>query len=125
MAEDEADFTLVFRHLANALETDDAELISQFHEPTAITEWLQDWRTRLNNVDNPEGVSLMRRTNPIFIPRNHRIEEAIQAGNNGDYEPFYRLIKVLQRPFEEQPEFAEYENAPAPEEIVRATFCGT
>ena len=126
MAEGEADFTLVFRHLSDALETgNDDIVISLFNEPAAITAWLRDWRTRLNKVDHSEVVSLMRRTNPIFIPRNHRIEEAIQAGNAGDYDPFHRLNEVLQRPFEEQPDFAEYESAPQPEEIVQATFCGT
>jgi len=126
MAEGEADFTLVFRHLSNALETgNDETVISLFKEPAAITAWLSDWRTRLTNADHAEAVSLMRRTNPIFIPRNHRIEEAIQAGNTGNYDLFRRLNEVLQRPFEEQPDFAEYETAPAPEEVVQATFCGT
>ena len=67
----------------------------------------------------------MRRHNPIFIPRNHRIEEAIQAGSAGDYAPFHRLVDVLARPFEEQPDHAELERAPEPHEVVRRTFCGT
>jgi uncharacterized protein YdiU (UPF0061 family) len=67
----------------------------------------------------------MRRTNPIFIPRNHRIEEAIQAGNHGDFKIFHRLNEALKQPFNEQPEFVEYEAAPQSEEVVRATFCGT
>ena len=67
----------------------------------------------------------MRRTNPVFIPRNHRIEEAIKAANGGDFAPFHRLNDVLQHPFTAQVEFAEYEAAPLPEEVVHATFCGT
>ncbi len=126
MAEGEVDFTLVFRHLSNALESDNDETItSQFRKPSAITLWLRDWRTRLEDVDHTEAIATMRRANPIFIPRNHRIEQVIQAGNQGDYEPFHRLNKVLQHPFDEQPDFAEYESAPAPEEVVCATFCGT
>ncbi len=67
----------------------------------------------------------MRRMNPVFIPRNHRIEEVIKAGYEGNFEPFHRLHQVLQHPFTQQPEFAEYEAAPAPDEVVQATFCGT
>jgi uncharacterized protein YdiU (UPF0061 family) len=67
----------------------------------------------------------MRRTNPVFIPRNHRIEEAIRAGNGGDFAAFHRLNDVLQYPFAAQAEFTEYEAAPLPEEVVHATFCGT
>ena len=126
MTNGNADFTLVFRHLSNALETgDDVPVISLFTKPEAVTAWLGDWRARLCATDRCEAIAVMRRTNPIFIPRNHRIEEAIQAGNRGDYEPFHRLNQVLQNPFSEQPEFSEYEAAPAPDEIVRATFCGT
>lgn len=126
MAGGQADFTLVFRHLSHALEGGNDDTVTRlFKEPDAITAWLADWRARLQRVDHSEVLSLMRRTNPVFIPRNHRVEEAIQAGNAGDFEPFHRLNEVLQNPFTEQPEFAEYENAPAPDEVVRATFCGT
>jgi len=126
MADGEADFTLVFRHLPDALESgNDEAVVSLFREPTAIKQWLTDWKEHLKQEGAVQAAALMRRTNPVFIPRNHRIEEAIQAGNRGDYEPFHQLNKVLQRPFDVQPEFAEYEKAPRPGEIVHATFCGT
>ena len=126
MAAGEADFTLVFRHLSNALETgNDAPVSSLFTKSEAITAWLGDWRASLRAADHRQVLALMRRTNPIFIPRNHRIEEAIQAGNRGEYELFHRLNQVLQQPFTEQPEFAAYEAAPMPMEVVHATFCGT
>jgi len=63
--------------------------------------------------------------NPAFIPRNHRIEAVIVAAVNGDYAPFEALIKVLAKPFEDQPEFADYANPPAAHEVVCQTFCGT
>ncbi|MFP6575703.1 MAG: hypothetical protein VB912_11155, partial [Pirellulaceae bacterium] len=59
------------------------------------------------------------------IPRNHRIEQAIEAGNRGDMTLFHQLNQVLQDPFHEQTEFSEYEVAPTPAEVVQATFCGT
>jgi uncharacterized protein YdiU (UPF0061 family) len=68
----------------------------------------------------------MRRANPAFIPRNHRVEEVIQAAlADADFAPFERLLSVVTRPYEEQPEHAELADAPAPEERVTATFCGT
>jgi uncharacterized protein YdiU (UPF0061 family) len=126
MADGEADFTLVFRHLSDALESgNDDAVISLFNQPAAIVEWLTVWRSRLHDCDRSQAVALMRRTNPVFIPRNHRIEEAIKAGNSGDFAPFHRLNEVLQHPFTVQAEFSEFELAPLPDEVVHATFCGT
>lgn len=126
MAGGEADFTLVFRHLADALETgNDEDVVSLFGEPEPVASWLRRWRARIGEVDHSPAVALMRRMNPVFIPRNHRIEEAIQAAYSGDYAPFHRLNDVLQRPLKNQPENAEYELAPTTDEVVQATFCGT
>lgn len=126
MADGNADFTLVFRRLADALDSgNDAALISLFDQPEAITQWLADWRTRLQQSERGSAIALMRRTNPIYIPRNHRIEAAIQAGYDGDFVPFHRLNDLLQKPFTVQPEYSEFEAAPQPDEVVQATFCGT
>ncbi len=124
----EVDFTLFFRELTRvAGGEDDSALRALFNEEKAAEEWLTKWRGWLeaDGGDDAERVAHMRRHNPVFIPRNHRIEEAIVAGNSGDYAPFNRLVDVLARPFEEQPEHAELERAPAPEEVVCKTFCGT
>lgn len=126
MADGEADFTLVFRHLSDALESGyDDDITRLFRQPAAIVAWLTVWRARLHDSDCSQAVALMRRTNPVFIPRNHRIEEAIKAANGGDFAPFHRLNDVLQHPFTAQAEFIEHEAAPLPEEVVHATFCGT
>ena len=61
----------------------------------------------------------MRRVNPAFIPRNHRVEEALSAAvDGGDYRPFNTLLKILARPFDDQPEFAAFAE-PAPEGSAR------
>jgi uncharacterized protein YdiU (UPF0061 family) len=126
MVEGEADFTLVFRHLSDALESGNDDAINHlFNQRSSIVAWLVLWRKRLQQCDRSQVIALMRGMNPVFIPRNHRIEEAIKAGNRGDFEPFNRLNEVLQRPFTAQAERAEYEAAPAPTEVVHATFCGT
>lgn len=81
VAEGKADFTLLFRHLSNALESGNDETVTRlFSEPEAITAWLGDWRARLNDVDRSDALALMRRTNPVFIPRNHR-QRSKRAGD--------------------------------------------
>jgi len=128
LTEGEVDFTLFFRRLtALAAGDDEQPLRSLFSEPRVADTWLVRWRQQLKaeGGDEAERLRTMRASNPVFIPRNHRIEEAIVAGNAGDYAPFHRLVDVLARPFDEQPEQAELELAPEPHEVVCQTFCGT
>jgi uncharacterized protein YdiU (UPF0061 family) len=127
LTEGEVDFTLFFRRLtALAGGADEGPLRELFTERRIADSWLARWRRQLAAEGEQEGrLSTMRSSNPVYIPRNHRIEEAIQAGNDGDYAPFHRLVEVLARPFEEQPEHASLEQAPEPHEVVKQTFCGT
>ena len=116
MADQEADFTLVFRHLSSP----ENKLLAQFKDPAPVNAWLGAWRSS-GVID----LELMKRRNPIFIPRNHRIEEVIEAGRSNNFEPFHKLHAILQQPFTEQPESLEFEQTPEPGQIVCATFCGT
>ena len=68
----------------------------------------------------------MRLANPAFIPRNHRVEEALEAAVvRADFAPFETLVKVLGRPYDDQPEHAHLEEPPGPEQHAYRTFCGT
>ena len=67
----------------------------------------------------------MLSVNPMFIPRNHRIEAVIRDAEAGRFEKFHELVEVLAHPFDDQPKFADYAKPPQPEEEVRQTFCGT
>ena len=68
----------------------------------------------------------MRRVNPLFIPRNHRIEQVIEAAvERQDFAPFARLSDVLSQPYQAREGFESYADAPQPDELVRQTFCGT
>jgi uncharacterized protein YdiU (UPF0061 family) len=67
----------------------------------------------------------MRRSNPVVIPRNHRIEQAIQQGYQGRFDLFHRLVEAWRAPYQEDPDWAELELPPREEEIVGQTFCGT
>jgi uncharacterized protein YdiU (UPF0061 family) len=126
----EADFTLTFRKLSLIAATPDqqAPLRELFAETTEIDNWLRDWQTRL--ARDPQSISermeTMRLANPEFIPRNHRVEAALDAASErGDLEPFRQLLGILQRPYEQQPAFADYALPPEPSDRVFKTFCGT
>ena len=67
----------------------------------------------------------MRSANPAFIPRNHRIEEMIAAATSGDFGPFHRLVRVLARPYDDQPSDAELAAPPGADQWSYRTFCGT
>ncbi|UWQ82093.1 protein adenylyltransferase SelO [Leisingera caerulea] len=117
MAENQSDFTNTFRALA------EGSARSQFTDPAAFDSWAEGWQARLEGEPDPHAV--MRGANPAFIPRNHRIEEMIASAAAGDYALFHRLNAVLAKPFDDQPDHADLQRPPKPEEVVQATFCGT
>ena len=131
MAEQRADFTLTFRRLAELRRDDtaaDDAVRTLFEDPAAFDTWAESWRERLTaeNSDDRTRRTAMRAVNPAYIPRNHRIQQAIDAAtNDGDYGPTEDLLTVLASPYEDHPELADYARPPEPHEIVRRTFCGT
>ncbi len=130
MAANKADFTLTFRGLCDAaVDADGVQAVrSLFAGPDAFDAWLVRWRNRLaeEGCDTEVRRRSMRSANPLFIPRNHLVQEAIAAAeSSGDYRPFETLLTVLSRPYEDQPGFERYTLPPRPEQIVRYTFCGT
>jgi uncharacterized protein YdiU (UPF0061 family) len=118
MAEQQADFTNTFRALATGNAPRD-----QFTDPAAFDAWEPDWRARIADQTDPYG--LMQSVNPARIPRNHRIEQMIQAAQNGDMAPFEHLMAGLAQPFVDDAGFADLTHPPLPGEEVRQTFCGT
>ena len=125
-----ADFTLTFRRLCAAAESEagDAELVGSFAQPAEFNEWLRGWRARVAREpqSGSEHAAYMRSVNPAVIPRNHRIEAAIVAAvQSADYAPFEELSQVLSRPYEDHSSLRDYANPPRPEERVLQTFCGT
>lgn len=129
MMQSRADFTLTFRRLALAAARPDEEarLRELFAQPADIDSWLRDWRTFVAHdpQDLEQRLAGMRAASPAYIPRNHRVQLALDAAEAGDYGPFHALLEVLQHPFEERPEKSEYAGPPRPEERVLRTFCGT
>jgi uncharacterized protein YdiU (UPF0061 family) len=130
MADNDADFTLTFRRLSEAASGGaeaDAKVGELFKAPAAFTEWVLKWRARLaaEDVAPADRATAMKAVNPAFIPRNHRIQAVIAAVQAGDFMPFEQLTAVLSKPYDDQPQYAEYMNPPKPEEVVHRTFCGT
>jgi uncharacterized protein YdiU (UPF0061 family) len=130
MARNQADFTLTFRRLSDAaLGPDhDPEVRQLFADPTAFYEWAARWRQRTGEEPQDPAARriAMRAVNPAFIPRNHLIEAVIEAAvSRDDFAPFEELLTVLSKPFEDQPAFAAYADAPEPHQCVLQTFCGT
>ncbi|MDA8018098.1 MAG: YdiU family protein [Thermoanaerobaculia bacterium] len=115
------DFTLSFRQLADRLDAS-----SETDEPH-FGRFEQRWREAIVTAgDDPAEVrTRMNAVNPLFIPRNHQIERAIDAATGGDMSIFNDLLEVTTEPYEEQPALASYAVPPAPRERVTATFCGT
>lgn len=119
MAEGQADFTNTFRALAGDAARD------QFLDPSAYDAWAKTWHERLSR--EPDGViHRLKLANPALIPRNHRVEQAIQAAVSGDLAPARRLTEALRTPFDDPtPETVDLTRPAEPGEAVRQTFCGT
>ncbi len=130
MQEERSDFTLTFRHLSDRVMTADSAgtVDSIFDLPAAFAPWLKRWEKVLatDSVPASQRQAQMYAVNPVFIPRNHLVEEAIQAAEKHlDFEPFHQLVDTLSRPFTFKPGDSHYALPPRLEEMVTETFCGT
>jgi uncharacterized protein YdiU (UPF0061 family) len=131
MAENAADLTLTFRRLCDVADLSaksDESVRSLFDDPAAFDQWAVGWRLRLASDERSfvERRSDMSSVNPAFIPRNHLVEEVIEAAvEKGSLEPFEELVAVLASPYDDQPGRERYAAPPRPDQVVRETFCGT
>jgi uncharacterized protein YdiU (UPF0061 family) len=111
------DFTTFFRALAASLRRDGDPRL--FDDPSGYDAWRERW---LAAQPDPDA---MDRVNPLYIPRNHLVEDALAAATDGDLDPLQRLVDVLSHPFDERPGLEAYA-APAPTSFgLYQTFCGT
>ena len=122
MQRNRADFTNTFRALTN-----DTEGVDMFKTDEFIG-WKKQWRARQSRQPQSldEAHLLMMHNNPAVIPRNHRVEEALEAAEkDGDYSVMQKLLSVLSNPYDYSPEHELYTTLPAPSSCPYRTFCGT
>jgi serine/tyrosine/threonine adenylyltransferase len=116
---DHVDVTSLFRRLGGAARSDAEPARLLFLDLAGFDGWLDRWR-----ATGPDG-DAMDRVNPVYIPRNHLVEEALTAATEGDLEPLSRLLEAVTDPCVERPGLARYA-APAPADFgAYRTFCGT
>lgn len=123
MKEHSADYTNTFRSLT----LDKKEDSKLFNSPD-FDEWYKKWQERLERQTETKESSneLMQKSNPAVIPRNHRVEEALEAAvQNGDYSVMEQLINALSNPYAYSSEQEEYCKMPPESEGPYRTFCGT
>ena len=115
------DFTNTFCHLMK-IKIDENESYMQ----DEFTKWKKKWLQRLkaNVSPNDNQLELMRKNNPIFIPRNYHVEKALEEANEGKLELLKKLLNVIERPYEINDQNLEFIN-PGPENKNYRTFCGT
>ncbi|PVE17815.1 protein adenylyltransferase SelO [Arthrobacter sp. Bz4] len=116
---DRVDYTSFFRSLGAAARGDADLTRTHFADTEGVDAWLHRWRAL-----GPDAVA-MGRFNPVYIPRNHLVEEALAAATGGDLVPFERLLEAVTSPYDERPGLERYAAA-APDDFgAYRTFCGT
>ena len=121
MHKNQADYTNTFRYLINGKFPQEKLL----NDPDFII-WEAEWKKRLSkNQKSEDGYQLMMKHNPVFIPRNHKVEEALSAADDGDISKFLSLCEVIKKPYAEDVNLEEYTKpAPASDRVYK-TYCGT
>jgi uncharacterized protein YdiU (UPF0061 family) len=122
MENNKADFTNTFCNLMEIQSIKDP-----IYQNEEYLNWKTKWKKRLekNNTDKEKYLELMRSVNPIFIPRNHKVEEALKDASEGNLETLNKLLEVIKDPYKDNKILEEYQQ-PMPSEIGKyQTFCGT
>ncbi|MCP5171216.1 MAG: YdiU family protein [Pseudomonadales bacterium] len=141
MTEHKVDFTLGFRALADTAYVAYAgqagagnpqSVADLYQLPAEMSDWVERWLALLNAEmkTHPKadkaGQALMYASNPVFIPRNHLIEQVIVAATqSGDLTPFHTMVDLLVNPYDFNPEKSQFAIPPRPDQVVLQTFCGT
>jgi len=122
MHQNKADYTNTFCYLMN----EKIENNKIYNDENFIV-WKKRWqeRLKLNNNTPEKYLKLMKSVNPLIIPRNHKVEEALEFANNNDLSPLKKLIKILEKPYENQKGIDEYQSMAPISDQKYQTFCGT
>ena len=120
MHQNKVDYTNTFCHLMNFQTQNDI-----VYENNEFSDWKKRWQERLSqNSSSEKYINLMRSVNPIVIPRNHIVEDALKKANQGNFEPINNFLKILSSPYTDQKHITEYQ-IPSQSDENYQTFCGT
>ena len=120
------DFTLTFRALIEYLDPACCVTEPLYQLPSELDVWLNEWRHHLDHVTSREQAkATMLAANPLYIPRNHRVEAVIEAAYRGDLAPFHQLLDRVLEPQSEESPNPLFAAPPTEQERVANTFCGT
>ena len=121
MHQNKADYTNTFCYLMDLKEYD-----NDLYKDNDFQNWKKNWQERLKlNKNNPEkNINLMRTVNPLVIPRNNKVEKALEFAEKGDYSFLKKIITILRKPYELSQDKLDYQN-PGPQQKNYQTFCGT
>ena len=129
MLDNKSDYTLTFLYLSDIIKGKGDNLFKQqFLKPNQISNWLKEWKELIKDQNlAKKAIALsMEGSNPVFIPRNHLVERAIEAAvESNDFSEMKTLLTILSKPYEEQSRYGEYMKPPKSHEVVHQTFCGT
>ena len=121
MHQKKADYTNTFCHLMN-----NNKKKNNLYEDKHFAIWKKRWQQRLsqNNNSLEKSLELMRKNNPLVIPRNHKVEEVLEAAEKGDLKPINKILEILDQPYSDNKDLSEYQN-PSLSSKKYETFCGT
>ena len=120
MHKNKVDYTNTFCHLMSFQTQNDI-----VYENNEFSDWKKRWQERLSqNSSSEKYINLMRSVNPIVIPRNHIVEDALKKANQGNFEPINNFLKILSSPYTDQKHITEYQ-IPSQSDENYQTFCGT
>ncbi|WP_447754575.1 protein adenylyltransferase SelO [Sphingopyxis fribergensis] len=121
------DFTSFFRALAQLLRGDGTMLEAILPKADSMAPWIADWWAQLKReaIAPLQRADAMDRVNPLYIPRNHKVEEALASAEAGDMVPWYDLLEVVRNPYVTRAEWADYAQPGSADAMPYTTFCGT
>lgn len=123
----QADFTMTFRALAASLTQGFDVFAAQLLDPAKLVPWHTRWleRLALEPADPAARAAAMEAVNPLYIPRNQRLDAALSAAEAGDMAPFNGMLAAVSQPFAAQPGWEDYSAIPLSGSPHHVTFCGT
>jgi uncharacterized protein YdiU (UPF0061 family) len=122
METNQADYTNTFCYLMNI-----NSIKNEVYKDKNFIDWFKNWEKRLliNGGSKKKSLKIMKKNNPIVIPRNNKVEEALDDANKGNLNKINKLIAILKNPYSDQTGIKEYQIPTSKNNEKYQTFCGT